>query len=189
MRPTSPRTPRRAARALAGRAPLNAYWDADAAQWVSRGGDKPSDFHAWSASSKAWGDPRSQAQVLVDKWVAIRARREAMLTQSDWRSIRAADAGVALASPWLAYRQQLRDITSQGPDDVVWPVAPAQQEVGPHDDHHGALHLGISALRTAPLARVAVGPQMLLGLFYNLIATWLQLSTLRPFRVAPNTKV
>ena len=23
--------------ALAGRAPLNAYWDADAAQWVSRG--------------------------------------------------------------------------------------------------------------------------------------------------------
>ena len=112
--------------ALAGRAPLNTYWDADAAQWVSRG-DKPSEFHVWNASSKAWGDPRSQAQVLVDKWVAIWAQRDALLAQSDWRSIRAADAGVPLASAWLAYRQQLRDITSQGPDDVVWPVAPAQQ--------------------------------------------------------------
>ena len=53
--------------ALVGRAPLNADWDADAAQWVSRG-DKPLDFHVWSASSKAWVDPRSPAQVLADKW-------------------------------------------------------------------------------------------------------------------------
>lgn len=49
--------------------------------------------------------------------------------------------------------------------------------VGPHDHLHGALHLGISALPAAPLARVAVGPQMLLGLFYNLIATWFQVIT------------
>ena len=53
--------------ALACRASLNAYWDADAAQWVSRG-DKPLDFHVWSASSKACVDPRSPAQVLADKW-------------------------------------------------------------------------------------------------------------------------
>ena len=78
MRPTSPRTPRRAARALAGRAPLNAYWDADAAQWVSRG-DKPLDFQVRSASSKAWVDPRSPAQVLADKWEGYQgaARRNA----------------------------------------------------------------------------------------------------------------
>ena len=113
-----------------GSAPSNTYWDADAAQWVSRG-DKPSNFHAWSASSKVWVDPRSQAQVLADKWAAIRARRDDMLAQSDWRSIRAADTGVALASAWLAYRQQLRDITAQDPDAVVWPTAPAQQEGGP----------------------------------------------------------
>ncbi len=53
-----------------------------------------------------------------------------MLAQSDWRSIRAADTGVPFASAWLAYRQQLRDITSQDPDDVVWPTAPAQQDDG-----------------------------------------------------------
>jgi hypothetical protein len=109
-----------------GSAPANTYWDAAAAQWVSRG-DKPSEFHVWSASSKAWGDPRSQAQVLADKWAAIRAQRDALLAQSDWRSIRAADAGVPLASAWLAYRQALRDITAQDPDDVTWPTAPAQQ--------------------------------------------------------------
>ena len=60
------------------------------------------DFHAWSAS-KAWVDPRSSAQVMADKWAAIRARRDDMLAQSDWRSIRAADTGVPLASAWLAY--------------------------------------------------------------------------------------
>ena len=37
-----------------------------------------------------------------------------------------------LASAWLAYRQQPRDITSPGPDDVVWPVAPAQQGGATH---------------------------------------------------------
>jgi hypothetical protein len=53
--------------ALVCRAPLNADWDADAAQWVSRG-DKHLDFHARSASSNAWVDPRSPTQVLADKW-------------------------------------------------------------------------------------------------------------------------
>ncbi len=74
---------------------------------------------------------------------------------------------------------------------MMWsgPSPRPSKMVGPHDHLHGALHLGISALPAATLARVAVGPQMLLGLFYNLIATWLQLSTLRPFRVAPNAKV
>jgi len=38
---------------------------------------------------------------------------------------------VALEPVWLAYRQALRDITTQGPDDdVVWPTAPAQQGGG-----------------------------------------------------------
>ena len=115
--------------ALAGAAPLNTYWDTSAAQWVSRG-DKPSPFHVWSASAKTWGDPRSAAQVLAAKWAAIGAQRDALLARSDWRSTRAADAGVALEPVWLAYRQALRDITAQDPDDVTWPTAPAQQGGG-----------------------------------------------------------
>jgi hypothetical protein len=34
--------------------------------------------------------------------VAIKALRDDMLAQSDWRAIRAADTGVPLASAWLA---------------------------------------------------------------------------------------
>ena len=44
---------------------------------------------------------------------------------------RTVEERVALASGWLAYRQQLRDITAQDPDAVVWPTAPAQQEGEP----------------------------------------------------------
>ncbi len=38
--------------------------------------------------------------------------------------------GQAVAGPWAAYRQQLRDLTQQEgfPLDIQWPEAPAEQE-------------------------------------------------------------
>lgn len=52
-----------------------------------------------------------------------RAKRNALLAASDWTQV--ADAPVDQAA-WAAYRQELRDITSQVgfPETINWPVAP-----------------------------------------------------------------
>lgn len=52
-----------------------------------------------------------------------RAKRNALLTASDWTQV--ADAPVDKAA-WAAYRQALRDVPNQDgfPANVVWPVAP-----------------------------------------------------------------
>ena len=54
---------------------------------------------------------------------AARQQRNALLVASDWTQV--ADAPVDQAA-WAAYRQELRDITSQEtfPSEVTWPVAP-----------------------------------------------------------------
>lgn len=53
----------------------------------------------------------------------IRARRNRLLTSSDWTQV--ADAPVDQAA-WAAYRQALRDIPQQSgfPANVTWPVTP-----------------------------------------------------------------
>ena len=52
-----------------------------------------------------------------------RAKRNALLTASDWTQV--ADAPVDQAA-WATYRQALRDITIQAgfPENIDWPVAP-----------------------------------------------------------------
>lgn len=54
---------------------------------------------------------------------AIRARRNAELSATDWTQV--ADAPVDKAA-WAAYRQALRDIPQQTgfPTEVTWPTAP-----------------------------------------------------------------
>ena len=53
----------------------------------------------------------------------VRAKRNALLSGSDWTQI--ADAPVDQQA-WAAYRQALRDIPEQPgfPHDIIWPVAP-----------------------------------------------------------------
>ena len=53
---------------------------------------------------------------------AARQERNALLVASDWTQV--ADAPVDRAA-WAAYRQELRDVTSQEtfPSEVTWPVA------------------------------------------------------------------
>ncbi len=57
----------------------------------------------------------------------LRVERNRMLSESDWRVIRASETGVAMSNEWKAYRQALRDITQhyQNLDDVVWPTEPS----------------------------------------------------------------
>ncbi len=58
-------------------------------------------------------------------WQAVRERRDALLAQSDWVTLRAQEQGVPAPPEWLAYRQALRDITLQpDPCGIDWPVPP-----------------------------------------------------------------
>ena len=63
------------------------------------------------------------ANETVRKAVEIRSQRNTKLTESDWTQV--ADAPVDRAA-WAAYRQALRDITSQAgfPWTITWPDAP-----------------------------------------------------------------
>jgi len=60
---------------------------------------------------------------IPDLEAPVRQERNALLTASDWTQV--ADAPVDQQA-WAAYRQELRDVTSQEtfPFEVTWPVAP-----------------------------------------------------------------
>jgi hypothetical protein len=64
-----------------------------------------------------------KAQRLGDLAQNARANRDNLLQMSDWTQV--ADTPVDKA-PWAAYRQELRDITTQSgfPRTIVWPVSP-----------------------------------------------------------------
>jgi len=55
-----------------------------------------------------------------------RAKRDRLLTESDWVTVRAMDTGDIVPDDWQEYRQALRDITGQKgfPDTINWPEKP-----------------------------------------------------------------
>ena len=55
---------------------------------------------------------------------AARLKRDDLLKQSDWTQL--PDVPQTTKNTWAAYRQALRDLTSQAgfPTNVAWPVAP-----------------------------------------------------------------
>lgn len=57
---------------------------------------------------------------------SVRTQRDTKLAESDWRVIKALESNIPQDFAWAAYRQALRDITSQAgfPWAVDWPVAP-----------------------------------------------------------------
>lgn len=54
------------------------------------------------------------------------ARRDQLLSASDWRVIRAVDTGVPMCEAWQQYRQALRDLPEQDgfPTTITWPTLP-----------------------------------------------------------------
>ena len=67
-------------------------------------------------------DADASAAKVGAQWDVIRAERNKLLADCDWTQLPDASADVAA---WAAYRQALRDITSQAnPFEVVWPTAP-----------------------------------------------------------------
>ncbi len=65
------------------------------------------------------------AQRLADLAQNARATRDGLLTRSDWTQL--PDAPVN-AGTWAAYRNSLRNLTSQEsfPHDIIWPVEPGK---------------------------------------------------------------
>lgn len=107
------------------------WWDGTA--WRTKP-QPPSKWHTWDWQSQQWLDLRSQEQLASDAmaeaqaaWQRARSQRDALLAATDWRVIRAQEAGALLDAAWLAYRQGLRDITQQpDPHNIVWPQAPTE---------------------------------------------------------------
>lgn len=62
---------------------------------------------------------------LQSKCDTVRAQRNALLAQCDWRIVKSIEQGVPLETEWAAYRQALRDITNNSNfPEVVFPNSP-----------------------------------------------------------------
>lgn len=79
----------------------------------------------WQLTAGEWVYDVPKTPELTEEQLAaiVRNKRNALLAASDWTQV--ADSPVNQAA-WAAYRQALRDITSQTgfPQTVDWPTAP-----------------------------------------------------------------
>ena len=86
---------------------------------ITAKGAPPSEFHVFNYSIKQWIDPRTTET----EWPLVRAKRDNLLTKSDWTQL--PDVPSATKEAWAAYRQALRDITTQAvPFKIEWPMPP-----------------------------------------------------------------
>ena len=69
-----------------------------------------------------WVDRRTSAEIETDALT----KRGALLAESDWTTLADVPLSPQQKVDWAAYRQALRDITTQAgfPLDIQWPVAP-----------------------------------------------------------------
>ena len=65
----------------------------------------------------------TEAQILAEKWVGIRATRNYKLAETDWR----ASSDLTLSDAWKTYRNELRQIpqTQTDPYNITWPTEPS----------------------------------------------------------------
>lgn len=78
----------------------------------------------WARKWKIVSDPIRAELDRATKLADLRRKRNEMLVASDW--IHNGDSPVTQNSKdqWALYRQQLRDITKQPLDNIVWPTPP-----------------------------------------------------------------
>lgn len=58
-------------------------------------------------------------------WSLVRSKRDKLLSETDWMSLKAQESGSALDPAWTSYRQSLRDVTLQvDPRNIKWPKVP-----------------------------------------------------------------
>tara|TARA_A100001391_G_scaffold50356_1_gene30582 strand:- start:3726 stop:4007 length:282 start_codon:yes stop_codon:yes gene_type:complete len=68
----------------------------------------------------------TDAEIMAQKWVAIRLERNAKLAATDWVVTKTTETGAAVSDDWKTYRQALRDVPTQSdPDNITWPTKPS----------------------------------------------------------------
>ena len=65
--------------------------------------------------------------------VDLRRYRDSLLSETDWRVIKASESGVGISSDWKTYRQALRDLPShtRAPNKFMiadWPLSPDESQ-------------------------------------------------------------
>lgn len=70
-------------------------------------------------------DPEAAVEKTEAQWNVARAERNGLLSNTDWWVTKAAETGGTINPEQHAYRQALRDITTQDdPFNIVWPEPP-----------------------------------------------------------------
>ena len=66
-----------------------------------------------------------QSDLNEQQWKRVRARRDRLLNETDWRVTKAIETGQPINQEWAAYRQNLREVTLQAdPFNIEWPIPP-----------------------------------------------------------------
>ena len=60
-----------------------------------------------------------------ERWDIIRKERNRELSETDWIVTKLYELGDPVPIEWKAYRQSLRDITTQDIDNITWPTKPS----------------------------------------------------------------
>lgn len=111
---------------------------------------RPNDGEVWrfNMETLAWEMVPPSEEIL---WARVRYKRDKLLTETDWLTVRALETGDEVPQEWLDYRQALRDVTLQpDPSNIVWPQAP--HEAASAGDGQKALRSAMS-LRAAGVQR------------------------------------
>ena len=71
-------------------------------------------------------DSQRLVSVQETMWTSVRAQQKELLYKSDW-TCSVTDYEVPNKADWVAYRQALRDVTTQSdPFAIVWPAVPSE---------------------------------------------------------------
>lgn len=87
---------------------------------------RPSVNHTWDVISGCWlEDTAARDEALTNE---ARAGRDLLITACDWTVLPDAPLTASKKTEWKAYRQALRDLTSQAgfPQMIDWPVMPVK---------------------------------------------------------------
>lgn len=69
-------------------------------------------------------------EVEKNEWIQVRAKRDDLLSKSDYTQLADAPITEAERQEWVAYRQALRDVTLQAdPFEIVYPTSPKGQNL------------------------------------------------------------
>lgn len=86
-------------------------------------GTKPTDRSQFNYVVGVWYEPPISEAEIEDMRLSARSDRNSLLAACDWTQV--ADAPVDREA-WAAYRQSLRDVTTQDgfPLNIIWPTPP-----------------------------------------------------------------